>query len=183
MLQTRTTWKAGPEYFSLGIINKGFGLYLSPCFRYSFAERQLHDALKDCWKDKMSISVLSPQCHRTFLFSCLLPRRKLVHFVFINMVCGKWEPQVTQWIVKIRQEGRQINPNTYHGFELYFSMLTELFITEHQRPWEKIIIKRRDTNVKFWVSVPLRYIFFCVFAWLARVSFTPLSLILPRVVP
>lgn len=35
---------------------------------------------------------------------------------------------------KIRQEGRQINPNTYHGFELYFSMLIELFVIEQQRP-------------------------------------------------
>lgn len=62
-------------------------------------------------------------------------------------------------------------------------MLAELFITEQQRPWEKIINKCRTTNVKFCVSVPLCYFLFCVFAWLARVSFIPSSLIVPRVVP
>lgn len=62
-------------------------------------------------------------------------------------------------------------------------MLTELFITEQQKPWEKFINKCRDTNVKFWVSVPLCYIFFCVFACLARVHFTPLGLFIRRVVP
>lgn len=43
--------------------------------------------------------------------------------------------------------------------------------------------KCRDRNMNFWVSVPLCYIFFCVFAWLARVSFTPSGLAIPRVVP
>lgn len=37
-------------------------------------------------------------------------------------------------VFKNKAGGRQINPNTYHGFGLYFSMLTELFITEQQRP-------------------------------------------------